>query len=177
MILEAPPGFEPGIKPRIDPTLHDLGSQLRFEWGVGIDVGEVIAVKGGMRGDDNSDLVWAGAPVNHAVKISSLAAYPYTLYVSDEVYQQTDTRLREDGQIRFWEHHHWVEKARDVWRCDWNFGPGYLRDVPTNEPPSLQDVIAEMRLRRRLADLAAPPSPPDFNALGQILRWDRQDGT
>jgi len=44
---------------------------LNFDCGIGIDVGEVLIVRGGQRGTDNNDLVWVGNPTNFAVKLSA----------------------------------------------------------------------------------------------------------
>ena len=64
------------LKPKVDNTLKtvDVNTALSFDFGVGIEAGEVLVVRGGIRGNDNNDLVWAGNPLNYAVKISSNAS-------------------------------------------------------------------------------------------------------
>lgn len=43
---------------------------LNFSCGIGIDMGKVLLVKAGARGNSNNDLVWVGNPTNYAVKLS-----------------------------------------------------------------------------------------------------------
>lgn len=42
-----------------------------FDCGIGIDVGNVLVVRCGTKGNDNNDLVWVGNPTNYAVKLSA----------------------------------------------------------------------------------------------------------
>jgi class 3 adenylate cyclase len=47
---------------------------MDFRVGIGVDVGTVLVVRGGIRGEDNSDLVWVGNATNIAVKLSELCS-------------------------------------------------------------------------------------------------------
>ncbi|MGN7839469.1 adenylate/guanylate cyclase domain-containing protein [Stenotrophomonas sp. 22385] len=73
--------------------------QLKFT--VGIDTGEVLVCKAGVRGD--SDLVWVGAPANYAAKLNSFKGldHAYPIRITDGVFRQLpDSHLyRRDGKI------------------------------------------------------------------------------
>lgn len=160
------------LKPRIDETLGHLNSPMRFNWGVGIDDGKVVVIKGGMRGDANSDLVWAGTPVNHAVKICAQASYPYTMYIAGEVYQQLAQQLRTDTTQHYWERWYWQQKNRYLYRTAWNFGTGYIASVPTPLNGLLTAYLAVIRPAGTMADLARPVAPqgPAFRGLLDAYR-------
>ena len=44
---------------------------LDFNFGIGIDTGDILVIRGGIAGDNNNDLVWVGNATNYAVKFSS----------------------------------------------------------------------------------------------------------
>ena len=121
----------------------------------GIDAGEVLVVRGGIRGEDNNDLVWAGNPLNYAVKISSNASQPFATYISDGVHDQLNDRLTRYGVQDMWEPFFWAEKGILLWRSDWKFGPEYLRTVPMTETPAMRALREAISPQRR----ALPPAP------------------
>jgi class 3 adenylate cyclase len=43
---------------------------MDFNFGIGIDVGNILVVRAGIKGEDNSDLVWAGNATNISVKLN-----------------------------------------------------------------------------------------------------------
>lgn len=61
------------LKPKINAyfSRQKEADNLFFDCGIGIDVGDVLVVRGGIRGDNNSDLVWVGNATNYAVKLSA----------------------------------------------------------------------------------------------------------
>ena len=63
------------LKPKVDAymrTNNDLVN-MTLGFGIGIDIGQVLVVKGGFKGDNNNDLVWVGNPTNYAVKLSNIS--------------------------------------------------------------------------------------------------------
>ena len=47
-------------------------SNMSLSFGIGIDTGRVLIVKGGVQGQNNNDLVWVGNATNYAVKLSNI---------------------------------------------------------------------------------------------------------
>jgi adenylate cyclase len=80
------------LKPKMD-SYFDTNQQLvgsEFDFGIGIDTGTILVVRGGIKGDNNNDLVWVGNATNRAVKLSGEADGPNHVRVSKEVYSVLD---------------------------------------------------------------------------------------
>lgn len=141
------------LKPKVHTALDAVKAptELMFDHGIGVDVGDVLIIKGGMRGNDNSDLVWAGNAVNYAVKVGSNAGHPYNLYISEEVMKdvQFSLKLVEEGTF-IWDTWHWKDKNRLLWRTSWWFAPNYISAVPDPPLPSPR--------RRSIFDPAPKPT-------------------
>lgn len=60
---------------------------------VGIDVGDVRAVRAGIRA--NNDLVWIGKAASMAAKLSDCREYPYTTFISSRTY----AKLRDSSKL------------------------------------------------------------------------------
>jgi uridylate cyclase len=153
------------LKPWVDQVLIWTSSpELRFDFGIGIDAGDVLVVKAGMKGEDNHDLVWAGNPVNYSVKVSSLASDPYRLYVSDLVFDRIHHSLKESKEGNFiWDAWWWTEKSKLLWRTEWWFGPEYITSVP---PAPAIGIIAK-------ALAAIPPKPAPVPGILDFYRPPR----
>lgn len=104
------------LKPKIE-SYFAANSELQnmeFNFGIGIDSGKVLVVRGGMKGENNNDLVWVGNATNYAVKLSNLSAENYHIYISEETYSAlNDTHKRDD----MWEARSW--KGMTVYRTSW----------------------------------------------------------
>lgn len=162
------------LKPRVHAALDaaNADQSLVFDYGIGIDVGDVLIVKGGMRGEENSDLVWAGNPVNYSVKVGSQASHPYCLYVSDEVFQDVHFSLKgTDTELFIWDAWKWTDKNRTLWRTSWYFGPGYVTTVPPKPirlpPPSQSERDSSQSLLDALTRNygKSPISPASVEAI------------
>lgn len=114
------------LKPKLDAafdankTLRD--QRFEFRYGIGIDVGKVIIVRGGIRGENNNDLVWVGNATNYAVKLSSLADEDNHIYISEEVYKNMDDSSKEGGDPKrnMWERRLWTSMDdMPVYRSNW----------------------------------------------------------
>jgi adenylate cyclase len=100
-------------------TVKDATFKIRH--GVGIDTGTTLAVRAGARG--SNDLIWIGRAPNLAAKLSDLREYPYTSFITTDVYSRLHESVKfggKDGKNR-WESRSWTflgEKIA-VYRSNW----------------------------------------------------------
>jgi class 3 adenylate cyclase len=87
-------------------------STLNF--GIGIDHGEILATKIGIKGFNNRDIFWDSINVNKAVKLSDKGENPYHIYISDTV----KTNLLEEVQYHTKKDEFGYEKKIDMWQQD-----------------------------------------------------------
>lgn len=105
------------LKPKIESYFlnNNQLSDLEFDFGVGIDVGKVLIVRGGIKGENNNDLVWVGNATNYAVKLSSLSKDGHHIYISEDVYKNMTEKTKyhtSNGQkIDMWESRTWTDKG------------------------------------------------------------------
>jgi adenylate cyclase len=88
------------LKPMIAEHWSDVEKFYKIDHGVGIDIGEALVVRGGVR--DNNDLISVGAVPNVAAKLSEVRDY-YSIYITQAVRDQLDESL-----LKF-------ETGSDVW--------------------------------------------------------------
>jgi len=74
-------------------SISDNGIEIRNR--SGIDVGEVRAVRSGIR--DNNDLIWIGKAASFSAKLSDLRDEGYSTYISSRVYSQLNQTAKFDG--------------------------------------------------------------------------------
>jgi adenylate cyclase len=93
------------LKPKADAFLKDKGSLngILFDFGIGIDVGTVLVVRGGISGDNNNDLVWVSNATNRAVKISGISNAPYNIRITEDVYSYLEDDRKFSEGISMWE--------------------------------------------------------------------------
>lgn len=100
------------LKPQVDSYLSSNKQlqDLDFNFGIGIDVGKVLVVRGGIKGENNNDLVWAGNATNYAVKLSSIKDDTLNIFISEKVYRNmTDSsKLGGDQKKEMWEKRLWT---------------------------------------------------------------------
>jgi class 3 adenylate cyclase len=89
------------LRPAIRENWSDGANFNEIDHGVGIDTGEALIVRGGVR--DNNDLISVGAAPNVAAKLSDIRD-GYSVHISDRVHEQlTDDLLTyDDGRQRIW---------------------------------------------------------------------------
>lgn len=81
------------LRPKLDKyfennqSLNDMG----FSCGIGIEVGDILVVRGGIRGENNNDLVWVGNATNYAVKLADRKD-GYTTHISSKVYGKLEDK-------------------------------------------------------------------------------------
>ena len=102
-------------------------SPFRFAQSVGIDTGDVRAVRAGIR--NSNDLVWVGRAPNIAAKLSSIREPDYSTYITEAVYDMLhDSAKLSDGQ-NMWERRSWAKGepygTGTVYRSSWWMRPSY----------------------------------------------------
>lgn len=115
------------LKPKLE-SYFENNQQLKgfdFDFGIGIDVGKVLVVRGGIRGENNNDLVWVGNPTNYAVKLSSLSKDGYNIYISEDVYDlMDDSSTYDDEGEDMWEERNWTSMDdMTIYRSNWTWTP------------------------------------------------------
>jgi adenylate cyclase len=116
------------LKPKLDTVFQNNQSLqikgIEFDFGIGIDVGKVLVVRGGIRGENNNDLVWVGNATNYAVKLSGLSKDGYHIYISDNVYKNMDASSKFGGESKknMWEPRTWNDVDDiQIYRSNWTW--------------------------------------------------------
>lgn len=113
------------LKPKLDAIFKNNSalSDFDFDFDIGIDVGKVLVVRGGIRGENNNDLVWVSNATNYAVKLSSIPDAGYHIFISKDVF----SRLHDSGKFGginrqlMWEKRSWKNKT--IYRSNWTWRP------------------------------------------------------
>lgn len=85
----------------------------------GVDRGDMLAVKIGIRG--NSDLLWSGRPANYAAKMSSNRDPFYPTVVSGRVFQKLDDQYKRTRDVTFWKRFRCEAVGMDVFGTELSF--------------------------------------------------------
>jgi adenylate cyclase len=103
------------LKPKLQAYFQDNAelNNIDFDYGIGIDKGKVLVVRGGIRGDNNNDLVWVGHATNYAVKLSSFTEEGHHIFISEDVYKNMNnsSKYDEDTNLNMWEARIWGQKT------------------------------------------------------------------
>lgn len=116
------------LKPKLE-AFFDRNNQLKdlnFDFGIGIDVGKVLVVRGGIRGENNNDLVWVGNATNYAVKLSALSSNGFNIWISNDVYKEMheSSKLGGDPKRDMWEKMSWNSMdGMTIYRSNWTWRP------------------------------------------------------
>jgi len=116
------------LKPKLDNVFQNnqtLNNQsIEFNFGIGIDTGKILVIKGGIRGDNNNDLVWVGNATNYAVKLSDLSNGNYNVWISKNVYDEMNDSSKFGGDPRrdMWEPMNWTANNDiRIYRSNWTW--------------------------------------------------------
>lgn len=113
------------LKPKVESYFRSNQqlADMIFDFDIGIDVGKILVVRGGIRGENNNDLVWVGNATNYAVKLSSIPDEGYHIYISDDVYKtmHDSSKFRLSDRAPMWENRSWKNKT--VYRSNWTWKP------------------------------------------------------
>jgi len=96
------------IRPAVEqlfPGLRAAGFLLHH--GVGIDEGQVMAVRAGVR--DHNDLAWIGRAPNVAAKLSAIRDSQHSVLITNPVFQDLSwpMRMSPDGSLPIWTTRNW----------------------------------------------------------------------
>jgi len=124
------------LKPKIHNYFdrHKQSEDLFFDCGIGIDVGEILVVRGGARGSSNSDLVWVGNATNYAVKLSNQTkkeliisnerkTIKYNIHISNSVYNRLGDALKKVSTggllpLTIWDKHSFILGGKFCYRTN-----------------------------------------------------------
>lgn len=109
------------LRPRVGQYFH-ANKQLEdmnLDFDIGIDTGKVLVVRGGIKGNDNNDLVWVGNATNYAVKLSSITDDGYHIFISEDVYKKMSDTSKLAGEKNMWESRSW--KGMRIYRSCWTW--------------------------------------------------------
>lgn len=114
------------LKPKIESYFSNNNQlkDINFDFGIGVDVGKVLVVRGGIRGENNNDLVWVGNATNYAVKLSSLSKDGYHIYISEDVYKNMaeSSKLGGNEKKNMWEERTWTAMDNQtIYRTNWSW--------------------------------------------------------
>lgn len=99
------------LKPKIESYFrrNDKLASMNFNYGLGIDTGQVLVVRAGIKGEDNSDLVWVGNSTNFAVQLSSHSSSKYPIYITNDVFNKLNESAKTylHSNTKIWEKTYW----------------------------------------------------------------------
>lgn len=102
-------------------------SPFKFAQSVGIDTGEIRAVRAGIR--NSNDLVWVGRAPNIAAKLSGIREPDYSTYITEAVYDKLHDSAKLYGGQEMWERCSWAKGepygTGTVYRSSWWLKPSY----------------------------------------------------
>lgn len=112
------------IKPKLEEKYKSLA---QGGWTInhctGIDTGEMLVVRGGIR--NNNDLIWVGRAPNVAAKLSSVRTSPHFSYITSDVYDMLNEEAKYSDGKDMWQKTVWSEVAgvETVYRSSWTWKP------------------------------------------------------
>ena len=96
-------------------------NDIEIRHAVGIDTGDVRAVRAGIRA--NNDLIWIGKPASFAAKMSDLREAPYFTFISKGVHDvmHKDAKYAKDSGEYMWEERTWefAGVKETIYRSSW----------------------------------------------------------
>jgi class 3 adenylate cyclase len=109
----------------INPALKKAypNSAFKLDQAVGIDTGDLLVARTGVRGAN--DLVWVGKAANFAAKLCSMREGVYTSFITEGVFNQLAETSKFGGNPKrlMWEKVMWNERGLPVYRSSWHWKP------------------------------------------------------
>lgn len=86
------------IHPKLIETWSDFDKLWKLDHGIGIDTGEALIVRGGVR--DHNDLISIGRAPNLAAKLSEIRGKTASIFITKDVYNRclADRKTSADGK-------------------------------------------------------------------------------
>ncbi|HYD88643.1 MAG TPA: hypothetical protein VEA80_14305 [Vitreimonas sp.] len=115
--------FETVVVPKFQSTyLAFQNGTYPLAYSCGIDGGDVLVVRGGIR--NNNDLVWVGRAPNVAAKLSTIRESTYRTYITDSVFSMMHDDAKYGGSPRqlMWEQRSWTGgPVPTIYRSNWRW--------------------------------------------------------
>lgn len=115
------------VKEVLEPKLLEVWPTLKQFWspdhGVGVDTGEAMLVRGGVR--NNNDLISIGSAPNVAAKLSTIRAKP-SIYITKAVYDNMSNRNKTSNGEPMWAAHGTLDVGghfHTVYSSTWRWCP------------------------------------------------------
>ena len=118
--------FDNIVRPKLEAAYPSLATgSYKLGYGIGVDTSTVLAVRGGIR--RNNDLVWVGRAPNAAAKLSTIREAPYRTYITADVYnklsKETKYSTKDGQQVDMWELRSWAQlPGIDLYRSSYHWG-------------------------------------------------------
>lgn len=114
------------IRPKFENNYDQVkNASFKIDHGVGVDTGTVLAVRGGVRG--NNDLIWIGRAPNLAAKLSDIRETPHSSFITASVYNKLNDETKYSGSENknMWESRNWkfLGDNINVYRSSWHWAP------------------------------------------------------
>lgn len=120
--------FKKVLKPEVEAYMKNNSKlqDIELSFGVGIDVGKVLIVRGGFKGENNNDLVWIGNATNYAVKLSGIKGLEEDnhIFISEAVYKNLNnsSKFGGDPERNMWEKRVWTAMDNmSIYRSAWTW--------------------------------------------------------
>jgi class 3 adenylate cyclase len=87
------------VKPKLTHYFEanaSLADVFQLDYGIGVAQGEILAVKVGIPGTDNNNLIWLGNATNFAAKMADEGKYPYNTLITHETFQRLHDSRKVD---------------------------------------------------------------------------------
>ena len=89
------------LNPMINKTFGKPPMARHLRCCCGIDTGEMLAVKIGLRG--NTDLLWSGRPANYAAKLCAHRKPVRCTVITGRVFQRLTDELKRSADASYWQ--------------------------------------------------------------------------
>ncbi len=113
------------IKPMVEKQFASIaGSRYEISHAVGVDTGNLFAVRAGQRGAN--DLIWIGRAPNFAADLSTIRLSRYNTFISIDVYNtlHESAKMGDDGR-NMWERMNrtWLGRNWIIYRSSYHWKP------------------------------------------------------
>ncbi|WP_371194588.1 adenylate/guanylate cyclase domain-containing protein [Glaciecola sp. SC05] len=112
------------IRPKFEAKYNSVkNATFKIEHGVGVDTGTVLAVRGGVRGEN--DLIWIGRAANLAAKLSDIRESPNHSFITASVYNRLNKESIYANGKNMWEKRTWnfLDDKLNIYRSTWYWEP------------------------------------------------------
>ena len=120
--LQAALWINGAVKRILNPALKTQypDSNYVIRQAVGVDSGEILVAKTGVRGDN--DLVWVGKAANYAAKLCTIRSEDYTSYCTAAVWKNALDEVKFHNGKDIWESRVWTkENSMPIYRSNWTW--------------------------------------------------------